>query len=232
MPPATDKSTSVVMITLNEEGAIAKVVKDIRKVSPEAEIVVVDSSKDRTAEVAADLGCKVVKQFPPKGYGPAMDLALTSASRDYVITMDCDDTYPVEAIKTLLDKAVNEGYDLVSASRLGKRPEHMPFANYLANWLFALSARIICGIECTDVHTGMRIYRKSLLEKFPYQPAGLALPVELQVGPASLGYKCAEIFMITARVLGKVSWIVLLRQYGLINVYGAGENSSTPKEQN
>jgi glycosyltransferase involved in cell wall biosynthesis len=194
VPLAIDTRISVVMITLNEEAAIAKVVNDIRRVSPLAEVVVVDSSKDRTAEIATELGCKVVKQFPPKGYGPAMHQALTSASRDYIITMDCDDTYPVEAITVLFNK-INEGYDLVSASRLGKRPENMPVANYIANWLFALFARIICGIECTDVHTGMRIYKKSLLENFPYQPQGLALPVELQVGPASLGYKCTEIFI-------------------------------------
>jgi glycosyltransferase involved in cell wall biosynthesis len=189
-----DMQCSVVMITLNEEGAIAKVVNDIRQFCPHVEIVVVDSSKDRTAEIASELGCKVVKQFPPKGYGPAMHQALTSAGRDFVITMDCDDTYPVEAINILINK-IDEGYDLVSASRLGKRPENMPLANFCANWLFALAARLICGVETTDVHTGMRIYRKSLLENFPYQPRGLALPVELQVGPASLGYKCTEVFI-------------------------------------
>jgi glycosyltransferase involved in cell wall biosynthesis len=191
---AVDTCTSIVMITLNEEAAIAKVVCDIRRSNPQAEIVVIDSSKDRTAEIATELGCKVIKQFPPKGYGPAMHQALTSASKDYIITMDCDDTYPVEAINLLLNK-INEGYDLVSASRLGKRPENMPIANYIANWLFARFAQVICGIKCTDVHTGMRIYKKSLLEKLPYQPQGLALPVELQVGPASLGYRCTEIFI-------------------------------------
>ncbi len=194
MQEINDNCISVVMITLNEEAAIAKVVNDIRKFSPQAEIVIVDSSKDRTADIASELGCKVVKQFPAKGYGPAMHQALTSASRDYVITMDCDDTYPVEAINVLVDK-ICEGYDLVSASRLGKRPQNMPLANYVANWFFALSARIICGVQSSDVHTGMRIYKKSLVEKFPYQPQGLALPVELQVGPASLGYKCTEIFI-------------------------------------
>src|SRR5580658_7113173 len=104
----TDNSISVVMITLNEEGAIATVVNDIHKLYPQAEIVIVDSSSDRTAEIAADLGCKVIKQYPPQGYGPAMHQAFISASRDWVITMDCDATYPVEAIEQLLEK-INEG---------------------------------------------------------------------------------------------------------------------------
>src|SRR3990167_10990422 len=92
------RAVSVVMITLNEEGAIEKVVKDIRRVLPEAEILVVDSSKDRTPEIAQQLGCVVVRQFPPQGYGKAMDKALTSASRQVVLTLDCDDTYPVDSM--------------------------------------------------------------------------------------------------------------------------------------
>jgi glycosyltransferase involved in cell wall biosynthesis len=182
------------MISLNEEKAIARMVNDIRRVVPAAEIVIVDSSSDRTAEIATELGCVVVKQVPPKGYGPAMGKALTTASRDIVITLDCDDTYPVEQIHELIRK-MHEGYDLVSASRLGARPDNMPYPNYLANMLFGILAGAICGVRSTDVHTGMRAYKKSLLDAFPYNQNGNALPVELQVGPAALGFKCYEFFI-------------------------------------
>src|SRR5688572_28074349 len=125
------------MITMNEEGAVAKVVRDIRSVAPDAEIFLVDSSRDRTAEIAQGLGCRVVKQFPPQGYGPAMDRAVREAAGDVVITLDCDDTYPVEAIPRMRAMVENEGWDLVNASRLTTRPKAMPFPNYLANMLFA-----------------------------------------------------------------------------------------------
>src|SRR6185436_3357656 len=101
------------MITMNEEGAVGKVVADIRRVVPDAEILLVDSSKDRTAEIAQELGCRVIKQFPPQGYGPAMDRAVREAAGDVVITLDCDDTYPVEMIPELV-KRVEEGADLVN----------------------------------------------------------------------------------------------------------------------
>ena len=99
---STGRSVSVMMLTLNEEGAIAKVVEDIRRFLPEAEIIVVDSSTDRTPEIAQGLGCNVVRQFPPKGYGFAMDAGFRAASREYIITLDCDDTYPCEAMEQLL----------------------------------------------------------------------------------------------------------------------------------
>jgi len=182
------------MLTLNEEGAIAKVVQDIRRVLPEAEIVVVDSSTDRTPTIAEELGCKLVRQFPPTGYGNAMDAAFKNASREFVVTLDCDDTYPVDSIKPMLER-MEQGCDLVSASRLPRKPDSMRWANYIANVTFAMASFILCGARSTDVHTGMRVYRKSLLDVFPYDPVGMALPVELQVGPACLGYHCEEIYI-------------------------------------
>src|SRR3954454_18748615 len=112
---------TISMITLNEERAVAKVVRDIRGIVPDAEIFLVDSSNDNTAEIAKDLACRVFKQFPPKGYGPAMDRAVRDAAGNIVITLDCDDTYPVETIPALVS-LIDDGYDLVNATRLAKRP--------------------------------------------------------------------------------------------------------------
>jgi glycosyltransferase involved in cell wall biosynthesis len=183
---------TISMITLNEERAVAKVVRDIRGVAPEAEIFLVDSSKDRTAEIATELGCRVFKQFPPKGYGPAMDRAVRDAAGDIVITLDCDDTYPVETIPILVSM-IDEGYDLVNATRLATRPKAMPFANYLANRVFAWTARLLHGIRTTDVHSGMRAYRKSMLENVVWDPNGPALPVDMMVIPYRMGYRVGEI---------------------------------------
>lgn len=183
---------TVSMITMNEEGAIAKVVGDIRRVAPDAEILVVDSSRDRTAEVAEALGCRVLKQFPPQGYGPAMNRAVREASGDVVITLDCDDTYPVEAIPVLM-AAIDDGYDLVNTTRVWKRPKAMPFANFLANRVFALGARVLHGVKTTDVHSGMRAYRKSMIDAVTWEPRGAALPVDMLVIPHRLGYRVKDV---------------------------------------
>ena len=183
---------TVSMITLNEERAVAKVVADIRSVVPDAEIFLVDSSRDRTAEIAQELGCRVFKQFPPKGYGPAMDRAVRDAAGDVVITLDCDDTYPVEAIPKLV-RMIEEGWDLVDASRLQKRPKAMPLSNYMANRVFAWTARLLHGIRTTDVHSGMRAYRKSMIDAVAWDPNGPALPVDMLVIPYRRGYRVTEI---------------------------------------
>lgn len=183
---------TVSMITMNEEGAIAKVVGQIRGVVPGAEILVVDSSRDRTPEIAQELGCRVLRQFPPKGYGPAMDQALRQASGDVVITLDCDDTYPVEAIPRLLEE-IEAGCDLVDGSRLQRRPKAMPLANYWANKAFAITAQLVHGIRTTDLHSGMRAYRKAMLDQVEWNAQGPALPVELLLLPYRKGFRVKEI---------------------------------------
>jgi len=185
-------SLTVSMITMNEEGAIAKVVQDIRRVAPDAEILIVDSSKDHTPEIAAELGCRVLRQFPPKGYGPAMDRALREASGDVVLTMDCDDTYPVDAIPQFLAQ-IEAGADLVDGNRVWRRPPAMPIPNYLANRTFAIVARLLCRSINMDLHSGMRAYRKTMLNELTWDPNGPALPVELVLLPQLKGFRVVQL---------------------------------------
>jgi glycosyltransferase involved in cell wall biosynthesis len=211
---------SIAMITMNEEKAVGEVVDKIRKFVPDAEIIIVDSSSDRTPEIAESLGVKVIRQFPPKGYGPAMDLVLRSASGEVIVTMDCDNTYPADRIPDLARYITEEGYDLVDGSRLAKKPKAMPLMNYLANWGFALIASILYLKKITDLHSGMRAYRKTMIDKLKYEAKGAALPVLLLLKPLRLGYKIKFEFIDYFERLGtstmrplETSWWTLKRIY-------------------
>ena len=57
---------SVAMISMNEEGSIKKIVQEIFNIDKRIEIVLVDSSKDKTFEIAKQLGVKAIKQYPLK----------------------------------------------------------------------------------------------------------------------------------------------------------------------
>lgn len=177
------------MIAMNEEKAVARVIESIRSAVPDAEIVIVDSSTDRTAEIARGLGAKVIRQFPPKGYGLAMDCALKSASGEVIVTLDCDNTYPAEQIPKLACFVLEDGYDLVDASRLAKKPSAMPWVNFWANKGFAWIASLLFFRRLTDLHSGMRAYKRTMIHELSYDPRGPALPVELLLKPLRMGYK-------------------------------------------
>ncbi len=192
---STEKRTVVAMISRNEERAVSAVMQDIRRAAPEAHVLLVDSSTDKTAELARAAGAEVLVQLPPRGYGPAMIRALREgASRgDVVVTLDCDGTYPTDMIEPLARMVREGGADLVNASRLGKRPEAMPFANWVANTAFAVGTRALHGLAVSDVHSGMRAYRSSMLEQVDFFAEAAALPVELLIKPARLGYRVVEV---------------------------------------
>ena len=175
-----DKEISIVMISMNEEKAIKSVISGIQKYTPNAEILIVDSSSDKTAEIAEKFSnVKVIKQFPPIGYGSAMTLALRSATRKYIVTLDCDNTYPPEAILQMVEMMKNNSLDLVDGSRLRSKPKNMPWINYFGNVFFGLIASILFFRMFLDLHSGMRVYLKDSLEKFSWREKEPALPVEL-----------------------------------------------------
>ncbi len=183
-------NVSVVMATRNEEKAIEKVIKDINVITyNQAEIIVVDGSKDRTPEIAERLGAKVIRQ-EPKGYGIAVKLALLSATRDIIITTDCDNTYPMEDIPKFV-KLIEKGYDVVSGSRL-TNPSTMPIFNRFGNWLFATITSILYGIKVTDVTTGMRAYRRDVIQNINWTE-NVGLSAELLFRSALRKFKIIEI---------------------------------------
>ncbi len=182
---------SIVMGTRNEEKAIEKVIKDIKNVTnDQAEIIIVDGSADRTPEIAEELGAKVIRQ-EPRGYGVAVRLALMSATRDIIITTDCDDTYPMEDIPKFVG-LIEDGYDIVSGSRLAKNADTMPVFNRFGNWLFATITSILYGIKVTDVTTGMRAYRRDVIHNINWTE-NVGLSAELLFRPALRKYKIVEI---------------------------------------
>lgn len=198
---------SVAMITLNEQKAVARVIEDICDAlhGRDYEIVIVDSSSDATPTIAAAQGARVLRQFPPQGYGRAMNRVLQESEGDVVVTLDCDGTYPAEAIASLADMVLSGECDLVNASRLERRPAAMPLANYFANRLFALAGWLATGVRSTDLHSGMRAYSRRVIQEVAVDPNGPALPVELLLKPALCGFRVREVFIPYGERIGETT---------------------------
>jgi len=177
-----DQNISVVMISMNEESAIEKVLDDINLYAPNSEIILVDSSTDKTPIIASKYAnVKIIRQYPPEGYGPAITLGFLSATRPIIVTMDCDSTYPANQILNMAYFIHNDNYDLVDGSRLQVRPINMPLLNYFANLFFARIASLFFMRNIKDLHSGMRAYKRTSLLNMGWDTKGRghALPVEL-----------------------------------------------------
>jgi len=195
---------SVVMATLNEEGAIGKVIDDIKKNSQghELEIVVVDSSTDRTAEIAQSKGAVIIKQ-PKSGHGKALRAALLAASGDVIMTTDCDDTYPMDHIPKFLD-LIGRGYDVVAGNRMNKMNKAMPLSNRIANAAFALIVRVLYGIRTNDVSTGMFAIKREVVHGVPWE-TNYSFPAEIIIRSNLAGYKFKQIDIPYRERIGEVT---------------------------
>jgi 2-polyprenyl-3-methyl-5-hydroxy-6-metoxy-1,4-benzoquinol methylase len=194
-PPRPRKlRLTVGMLTMNEEDSIEAMMREIRRVAPDAKILCVDSSTDRTPEIAARLGARVLRQMPPRGHGPAMELLMYSAAAegDLLIYLDCDFTYPADYIPVLRKLVEEEGVDVVNCARTRTRPAAMPLPNFLANRAFAAMAHAMHGVPTCDVHSGMRAYRSSVIRAFDFDGEGDAVPIDTLLFPAKCGYRVVE----------------------------------------
>ncbi len=185
---------SVVMPSFNEEGAIRPMIEHVRKhtVDFETEIVVVDSSKDRTPDIAAEMGARVIRQ-EPRGHGIALRTALQEARHDILITTDCDNTYPMDYIPRLVRMITEEGYDIISCNRITKQlGTEMPLSNKAANWSFAFLVRNLYGINVHDVSTGMFCMQRMVNTSVQWE-TNYAFPCEIIIRANMAGFKHTEI---------------------------------------
>ncbi len=198
---------SVVMPTFNEEEALPVVVEDIRKYTTDydTEILIVDSSKDNTPQIAKELGVEVITQ-PPQGHGIALRTAITSASGDYIITADCDNTYPMDRIPDFVNLMVNDGFEVISGNRLGTKEvrKAMPFANLWANRTFAWIVRTLYGIPTHDVTTGMFGLTHKAAHAIEWE-TNYSFPAEIIIRTNLAGFKYKEVPISYKLRLGEVT---------------------------
>jgi glycosyltransferase involved in cell wall biosynthesis len=90
---------SVVIITYNEEGNIARCIDSVKNIADE--IVVLDAySTDRTVEIASAAGA-IVKQDRFAGFIQQKNKALSLASNDYVLSLDADEALDEQLVQSI-----------------------------------------------------------------------------------------------------------------------------------
>lgn len=184
-------SISVVIPCYNEEDGIREVLSRIPKVVDE--VVVVDNNcTDRTAEVARSMGAVVVAEKTP-GYGAAYKAGLKAATKDVIVTLDGDGTYPPEEISRLVDEMVDRNWDFLSASRFPLTdPTAMHLTNRLGNWVLTVAAAVLYLKPIKDSQSGMWVFRRSGLAKMRLTSDGMPFSEEIKLEAVLRGLRFGE----------------------------------------
>jgi len=174
---------SIVIPAYNEEQGIQAVIRRLPACVDEI-VVANNNSTDRTAEVAAALGARVVLETR-QGYGAAYKRGLSAATKDVVVTMDADGTYPPEEIPGLVAALIDEQLDFISASRFPLKDRRaMSFSNKVGNWVLTATVWLLFGRRMADSQSGMWVFRREALRKLRVESDGMPFSQEIKIEAA------------------------------------------------
>jgi hypothetical protein len=105
--------------------------------------------------------------------------------------LDADGTYPPEFFPQLCQHALN-GTDLVIGSRMAGADSQMPITRRIGNLFFATLLSLIGRQRVTDSASGMRVFKREVLERVYPLPDGLNLTPVMSTRAIHEGIKMAE----------------------------------------
>jgi glycosyltransferase involved in cell wall biosynthesis len=194
-PPAP--LVSVVIPCLNEEENIERCVSAAKAaldgMDVDGEVVVVDNdSDDRSAELAAAAGARVVHERR-RGYGSAYLAGFGAANGLYIVMADADLTYDFDEIPRFVAE-LEAGAELVMGDRMENiHPGAMPWLHrYIGNPILTglLNALFKTGVN--DAHCGMRALRKDVLGRLDLRTTGMEFASEMVIRASKEKLKIAE----------------------------------------
>jgi glycosyltransferase involved in cell wall biosynthesis len=193
---------SIVIPAYNEEKGIAEIASRVLSVGPalknagvdQLELLIVDDgSKDRTAEVASKIaGVNLICHPQNKGYGAALKTGFSKARGELIGFLDADGTYPPEYFPQLCRAALN-GVDLVIGSRMAGAESKMPLTRRVGNFFFANLLTILSRQKVTDSASGMRVFKREILEQLYPLPNGLNLTPVMSTRALHEGINIGEV---------------------------------------
>ncbi|RYH66116.1 MAG: glycosyltransferase family 2 protein [Alcaligenaceae bacterium] len=202
-------SLTVVLPAKNESLALGKTLAEIRRVLPDAEVIVVnDGSTDPTKEVAIEGGAKVVSHLYSKGNGAAIKTGARAATGQVTVFMDADGQHDPADIPRLL-KTLEQGHDMVVGAR--QKGSQASLGRGLANKFYNRLASWMTGHKVEDLTSGFRAVRTEKFQEFLYLlPNGFSYPTTSTMAFFRAGYSVAYVPIDAAQRIGK-SHIRLLR---------------------
>jgi glycosyltransferase involved in cell wall biosynthesis len=185
--PADDELVvSVVIPCLNEEDNIEACVLMASDALSDGgvagEVVVADNaSEDRSAELAANAGARVVHE-PRRGYGSAYRAGFAVARGRYIVMADADLTYDFAEIPRFVEE-LEAGAEMVIGDRMDNiHPGAMPWLHrYVGNPVLTGILNFFFRTGVSDAHCGMRAVRRDVLPRLDLRTTGMEFASEMVI---------------------------------------------------
>ena len=174
---------AVLIPCYNESSTISKVVKDFKRVLPEAVVYVYDNnSTDGTDKIAEEAGA-IVRYEHRQGKGNVIRRMFREVDAQCYIMTDGDDTYPAESAGKMADLVLKKNVDMVVGDRLSStyfKENKRPFHN-MGNSLVRKSINVLFKNDIKDIMTGLRAFSFEFVKTFPVLSKGFEIETEMSI---------------------------------------------------
>jgi dolichol-phosphate mannosyltransferase len=189
-------SITVVIPALNEARTIPAIIEETRHYT--ADIVVVDGhSPDGTAEIARDLGARIVLDHG-KGKGEAIRSVIPHLDREITVFIDADGSHNPADIPALVRPILAGEADHVSGSRLigGSSELHGGFDEcfrLMGSSLITACINHRFGVRLSESQNGFRAIRTAVLRDLDLAENITTIEQEMIIKTLRKGYRMGEV---------------------------------------
>ena len=192
---------SVVMPIYNEEATLEKIVRRVKKVAPDVELVAVDDgSRDASGDILRRLEeeglvDRALVHETNRGKGAALSTGFGAMRGDIVIVQDADLEYDPAEYPRLLEPILAGRADVVYGSRfMGGQPHRVLYYwHYVGNrWLTTLS-NMVTNLNLTDMETCYKCFRREVLQGLTIEERAFGVEPELTAKIAQGRWRVYEV---------------------------------------
>jgi len=190
--------TSILIPVYNEVATIDEILRRVREVEIDKQIIVVDDgSNDGTveklvAQKKAFDDFEIVFHAKNQGKGAALRTAFAQVSGDVIAIQDADLEYQPEDYRALLNVLKKGEADVVYGSRFIEKPKGFSW-HYLGNSILTSLGNFFTKLKLTDMETCYKLFRSDLLRKIDIKSNGFDFDPEFTMKAARLGLRFAEV---------------------------------------
>lgn len=164
---STTPPLAIIIPAYNEETGIGKTLQSLRG-EPRltgAEIVVVDDgSSDRTAEIAAEHGATVIRNWTNLGYGASLKRGILATRSELIAWFDADGQHDPADLADMVECLDRERAQAVIGER--SRLSHVVRGRVVGKRIIKWAAEAAVGRRIPDVNCGLRVFRRRALIRY------------------------------------------------------------------
>jgi glycosyltransferase involved in cell wall biosynthesis len=173
--PVKKMKVVAVLPAYNAEKTLERTVADIPRGLVSEILLVDDASRDRTVDIAKNLGLTVYRHEKNLGYGANQKTCYRKAlehGADVAVMCHPDYQYDPRIIPQLVEPILRGEADAVFGSRMmkgGALEGGMPLWKHNANILLTAFENVMLGTYLTEYHSGFRAYSARALERIDFE---------------------------------------------------------------